>query len=82
MIAFKSHDEKFTYKEINESDIPSNIRFTAPMRFQGQAKEVAFGCTGNSEGDVGDPYVRTFDRSEPQKPEKYYKLVKTTTISK
>jgi hypothetical protein len=80
MISFKSHEEKYTYKEINEDDVPSDIRFTTPMRFQGQVEVVAFGHSRSDEGDVGDPYVRIFDRSEPQKLEKYYKLVKTIAL--
>lgn len=51
------------YREINADQIPANIRFDVPARFQGQVIEFAYGGTGRYEHDSGAPYRRVTDYS-------------------
>lgn len=47
-----------TYRPIDAGDVPADVRFTTPRRYQGQRGEVSFGGAGQGPFDAGDPYKR------------------------
>ena len=65
--------EMAKYTQINESDVPSGVRFDVPRRHQGQIIEVAYGGWGRYEHDDGAEYKREIDRSD--RSAAYYRLV-------
>lgn len=54
---------KHEYKPCAESDVPGNVRFDTPRRWQGQLVERAYGGWSRAEHDVGDPWKRVTDHT-------------------
>lgn len=52
------------YQEIDESRIPSGVRWDVAPSAQGQMVEVAYGTFGAGEAGPGDPYKRVTDRAD------------------
>lgn len=63
------------YIQIDESQLPDNVRFDVPRRHQGQMIEVAYGGFDRSEHDVGDLYKRERDLSTGGFKARYFKRV-------
>jgi hypothetical protein len=57
-------------------DIPQAARFDVPRQNQGQTVEVAYGTLGRAQADVGDPWKRIIDFSEPNAQPRYYRRVR------
>lgn len=52
------------YEPCALDDIPDDVRFDVPERYQGQIVEVAYGGYDRAGNDLGDPYMRRTDRSD------------------
>lgn len=52
------------YQQINESDVPGDLRWDTPRAHQGQTVEHSYAKPGSAgEAGDGDPYYRILDHS-------------------